>query len=92
MVREELVVPEVLVGTTVLDEGHWRKNITITTFVTKTLPILKLKYSGDLNTNHLNTGKIQIPNFLKFGFQMVGYSNGWMSYVLDRPFDNWTST
>ena len=34
------------------------------------------KYSGDLNTNHLDTINIWIPNFLKFGFQMVGYSNG----------------
>ena len=29
-------------------------------------------YSGDLNTDHLNTGNIRIPNFLKFRFQMVG--------------------
>ena len=35
-----------------------------------------LLYSGDLNTNNLNSGNIWIPKFLKFGFQMVQYSNG----------------
>ena len=52
-------------------------------------------YSGDLNTNHLNIGNIWIPNFLKFGFQMVRYSNGQsmgFSYVLDRPFKYQTNT
>ena len=39
-------------------------------------------YSGDLNTNHLNTGNIWIPNFLTFGFQMVWYSNGWFMYYV----------
>ena len=41
-----------------------------------------MQYSGDLNTNHLNTGNIWIPNFLKFGFQKVRYSNGPSSCVL----------
>ena len=56
---------------------------------------LILKYSGDGNIDHLNTGNIWIPNFLKFGFQMVRYANGWskaISYVLDRPFKYRTST
>ena len=35
------------------------------------------KYSGDLNADHLNTGNIWILSSLKFGFQMVWYSNGW---------------
>ena len=38
---------------------------------------------------------IWIPNFLKFGFQMVWYSNGCfciMSYVLDWPLECQTST
>ena len=39
-------------------------------------------YSGDLNNDHLNTGNIWIPNFLKFRFQMVWYSYGrFMFYV-----------
>ena len=44
-------------------------------------------YSGDLNNNHLNTGNIWIPYILKFGFQMVWYSNGQsMCYVVcTRP-------
>ena len=44
-------------------------------------------YSGDLHTNQLNTGNFWIPNFPKFGFQMVWYSNGRsMGYVLcTRP-------
>ena len=46
--------------------------------------------SGDLNTDHLNTGNIWIPRFLKLGFQMVGLLV--MSYVIDRPFKYWTST
>ena len=29
------------------------------------------EYSVDLNTDHLNTGNILIPNFLRLGFQMV---------------------
>ena len=38
----------------------------------------------DANEHYsLNTGKILIPNFLKFEFQMVWYSNGQsMGYVL----------
>ena len=32
-------------------------------------------YSGDLDTEHLKTRDIWIQNFLKFGFQMVWYSN-----------------
>ena len=47
-------------------------------------------YSGDLNT-----GNIWVPNFLKFRFQMVRYSNVsiWaMSYVLYWPFKYRTST
>ena len=39
----------------------------------------------------LNTRNIWKPNFLKFGFQMVWYSNIQlcaMSYVLDRPFNS----
>ena len=46
-------------------------------------------YSMDLNTDHLNTGNIWIPKFMKLRFQMVGYSNGVADgyvYVLDRPF------
>ena len=40
-------------------------------------------YSGDLNTDHFNTGNIWILKFLKFGFQMVTFSNGrFMYYVL----------
>ena len=45
------------------------------------------KYRGDLNNDHLNTGNFWIPNFLKFRFQMIWYSNGgWMclSFVLDQ--------
>ena len=30
--------------------------------------------SGDLYTDHLNTGNIWIPNFLKFRFELVGLS------------------
>ena len=47
-------------------------------------------YSGDLNTDHVNTGNICIQNFLKFKFKMVWYSNGQsnaMSYVLDQPLE-----
>ena len=33
-------------------------------------------YNRDLKTDHLNTRNIWIPNFLKFVFQMVRYSNG----------------
>ena len=33
-------------------------------------------YRGDLNTDHLHTGNICMLSFLKFGFQMVSYSNG----------------
>ena len=49
-----------------------------------------LLYSGDLNTNNLNSGNIWIPNFLKFGFQMVQYSNGQsIGYALClRPHSN----
>ena len=57
-----------------------------------TEPVLVIKLIiidtvGDLNTNHLNTRNICILNFLKFGFQMVPYSNGQsMFYVLStRP-------
>ena len=47
-----------------------------------------VNYSGNLNTDHLNTENIWIPNILKLGFQMVCYSNGrFMCYVLDQP--NW---
>jgi hypothetical protein len=31
------------------------------------------KYSGDLNTEHLNTGTIQIPDKFKSGIQTVSY-------------------
>ena len=42
-------------------------------------PLLgSLLYSGDLNTDHLNTGNIWLPNFLKFKFQMVQYSMGYV--------------
>ena len=41
------------------------------TFITLIVTV----YSGDLNTDHLNPGNIQIPNFLLLGFQMVWYSN-----------------
>ena len=34
-----------------------------------------VKYSGNLNTDHLNTRNIWILNFWKFGFQMVQFSN-----------------
>ena len=37
----------------------------------------------NLKTNHLNTGNIGIPNFLKFGFQMVRYSNRQSMTVYD---------
>ena len=49
--------------------------------------IFLLKYSGDLNTDHLNNRKIWIPSILKLRFQMGWYSNGWfMCYVLcTRP-------
>ena len=59
------------------------------------MDFLGSNYSGDLNTNHFNTKNIWIRNFLKFGFQMVWYSNGqsWvMSYLLDQPFKYQTST
>ena len=36
-----------------------------------------INYSGDLNTNHLNTRNIWIMNFLKFKFKIVRCSNGW---------------
>ena len=42
-----------------------------------------------------NTVQICIPNFLKFEFQIVQYSmvDLWtISYVLDEPFEYWTST
>ena len=40
-----------------------------------------------LNIDHLNTRNNWIPNLLKFGFQMVWYSNGWsIGYALcTRP-------
>ena len=58
-------------------------------------PDLNGTYSGDLNTDNLNTGNIGIPTFLKFKFQKVWYSNGQfmsMSYLLDQPFEYWTCT
>ena len=42
-------------------------------------------------SDHLSIGNIWIPTFLKFGFQIVWYSNGWfmsMSYVLTHT--HWT--
>ena len=52
-----------------------------------------LPYSVDLNIDdHLNTGNIWIPTFLKFGFQMVWYSNGWfMCYGLCTRLTIWIS-
>ena len=34
-------------------------------------------YSGDLKSNHLKSGNILNPDFLKVGFQMVRFSNGY---------------
>ena len=35
-----------------------------------------IKYSGDLKSDHLKSGNIWNPDFLKVGFQMVRFSNG----------------
>ena len=54
-------------------------------WITKT-PLIQ--YSGaNQNTDHLSTGNVWIPKFLKFRFQIVWYSNGWyMGYILcTRP-------
>ena len=56
---------------------------------------LSVKYSDDPNTVGIWIPNIWILNYLKFGLQMVWYSNGWskaMSYVLDQPFEDQTST
>ena len=67
-----------------LHPAIWKK---CSKLIEKLRELSSLKYSGDLNTGHLYNGNIWIPNFLKFRFQMVRYSNGRsMDYVLcTRP-------
>ena len=37
----------------------------------------EIRYSGDLKSNHKESRKIQNPDFLKIGFQMLQFSKGW---------------
>ena len=65
---------------------YWKAHKLIKTIIVFD-PIFNKTFIQKLNTLgiliHLNTGNIWIPNFLKFKFQMVPYSNGqFMCYVL----------